>query len=229
MSTVGSLGWRKCWISLTLGFYSDHLSILSSKFLLIYLKLTSKGLKMIIFFQIVILAMTTNERMNLARYSHFHTSRRGFYDSPFNRGYWQNLVDFAEFRCLGFLRPIKDDWYNSYDTDDFVGRVKSTRPFQQKSQSCCHKDEDREPLLTVWSTGKILLYSNFRKGLKLRFLRNASTASSLIKLGSDSIVLDFFVSSDQIFQLILSPQYFSHFLWRKMSQQLKKIFHCIFL
>ena len=107
------------------------------------------SLNVLILSQIVILAMTTNERMNLARYVHFHTSRRGFYDSPFNRGYWQNLVDFAEFRCLGFLRPIKDDWYNTYDTEDFVGKVKNAGLYHKEAKSCCRQPEDREPLLTV--------------------------------------------------------------------------------
>ena len=81
--------------------------------------------------------MTTNERMNLARYAHFHTNKRGSYNSPFDRGIWQNMVDFVGFRCFGSLRPIKDDWYNRYDTEDLITRGPSNH------------SEDREPLLRV--------------------------------------------------------------------------------
>jgi hypothetical protein len=65
--------------------------------------------------------MTTNERMNMSRYTHFHTNRRGIYNSPFDRGVWQNFVDFADWRFFGFLRPIKDDWMNRFDIHDRPG------------------------------------------------------------------------------------------------------------
>ena len=84
-------------------------------------------------FQITCLAMTTNERMNLSRYSHFHTGKRGKFSSPFDRGAWQNLVDFAQFRCFGYLRPIKDDWLNRFDLD----------------QEDVDRNDDREPLLKI--------------------------------------------------------------------------------
>ena len=196
--------------------------------------------------------MTTNERMNLARYVHFHTSRRGFYDSPFNRGYWQNLVDFAEFRCLGFLRPIKDDWYNTYDTEDFVGKVKNTGLYHKEVKSCCRQPEDREPLLTVWSsTGNNSFSNTFRKGFKLRFLRNAWTASSLMTMTRVWFnctwlllqVIKFFQiilsrksscvnrKSNIIIGKIKASQYFSHLLWRNITTTSDNFFnfHCIFL
>ena len=45
-------------------------------------------------YQILILAMTTNERANLRRYKHFHTAKPGKYASPFNRGIIGNFVTF---------------------------------------------------------------------------------------------------------------------------------------
>ena len=45
-------------------------------------------------YQISHLAMTTNERMNVRRYKHFHTSRPGVYSSPFSDGHVRNLVRF---------------------------------------------------------------------------------------------------------------------------------------
>ena len=78
-----------------------------------------------------------HETRNCARYTHFHTGQRGNYNSPFDRGLKQNFIDFFEYRCLGFLRPIKDDWYNRYDTTEDL----------QKRQN--NKSEDREPLLQV--------------------------------------------------------------------------------
>ena len=45
-------------------------------------------------YQVIFLAMTTNERMNVRRYKHFHTSRPGVYSSPFSDGHVRNLVRF---------------------------------------------------------------------------------------------------------------------------------------
>ena len=44
-------------------------------------------------YQIVILAMTTNERMNVERYQHFHTED-GKIKSPFNKGPLLNALNF---------------------------------------------------------------------------------------------------------------------------------------
>ena len=88
-------------------------------------------------FQIVCLAMTTNERMNLSRYTHFHSNeKKGKFSSPFDRGMWQNLVDFAQIRCFGYLRPLHNNWTNRFE----VGPGNSSH----------HEGEDdREPLLNV--------------------------------------------------------------------------------
>ena len=73
--------------------------------------------------------MTTNERMNAARYRHFQTGTiqvldnrntrqvsggRGVHNSPFDRGWWQNIVDFLGWRLGGVLRPAKIDWTKQF-------------------------------------------------------------------------------------------------------------------
>jgi len=71
--------------------------------------------------QIAILGMTTNERMNSGRYSHFRGHGHGHsHASPFSRGCWQNSVDFLGWSCRGFLKPNRDDWFHRYDVDDDV-------------------------------------------------------------------------------------------------------------
>lgn len=60
-------------------------------------------------YQISVLGMTTNERMNAGRYGHFSSGK-----SPFSRGPWQNCVDFFGIRCLGFIRSDTTDWLTQY-------------------------------------------------------------------------------------------------------------------
>ncbi|XP_067012868.2 palmitoyltransferase Hip14 [Anabrus simplex] len=77
-------------------------------------------------YQIMCLGMTTNERMNSGRYKHFHTTgRMGVTElrSPFHRGFCQNLVDFAQFRCFGLLKPDDTDWMTRYDIKQPVEQV----------------------------------------------------------------------------------------------------------
>jgi palmitoyltransferase len=71
-------------------------------------------------YQIVVLAMTTNERMNMGRYSHFHSkSARGTtFKSPFDRGCKRNAIDFVKWRIPGCCRPTQDDWYQTYSLDE---------------------------------------------------------------------------------------------------------------
>ncbi|CAN7998292.1 unnamed protein product [Ixodes hexagonus] len=66
-------------------------------------------------YQMVWLAMTTNERMNCNRYSHFKRSNSGRIVSPFDMGPIRNLADFCEWRCLG-ARPR--DWKNAHEADE---------------------------------------------------------------------------------------------------------------
>ena len=73
----------------------------------------------IILFQIVFLAMTTNERMNAGRYKHFQQGDRpGEIRSPFDRGVWRNSRDFLGWRCKGLCRPAKEDWLRKFATAD---------------------------------------------------------------------------------------------------------------
>ena len=71
-------------------------------------------------YQIAILGMTTNERMNAGRYSHFRHHGHGGHShaSPFSRGCWQNSVDFLGWTCRGFLKPNREDWFHKYDIDE---------------------------------------------------------------------------------------------------------------
>lgn len=79
-------------------------------------------------YQIAMLGMTTNERMNSGRYSHFRQQGHGHsHASPFSRGCWQNSVDFLGWSCRGFLKPNRDDWFHKYDVDDDVVHGDSER------------------------------------------------------------------------------------------------------
>ena len=67
-------------------------------------------------YQIVCLAMTTNERMNLGRYTHFRRrEKHNFWiESPFGNGYWRNAIDFLGWRCYGLCKPRKTDWSRAF-------------------------------------------------------------------------------------------------------------------
>ena len=82
-------------------------------------------------YQIMWLAMTTNERLNSHRYKYFHEHYEHDHreirtdeeddrckhnpKSPFNRGAFYNLIDVLNFNCFGLLRPNKVDWTAIYD------------------------------------------------------------------------------------------------------------------
>jgi len=55
-------------------------------------------------YQVGFLAMTTNERMNAARYPRFHTGIPGKYHSPYNQGCQRNLLTFWGFSLKGSTR-----------------------------------------------------------------------------------------------------------------------------
>lgn len=69
-------------------------------------------------YQVVCLAMTTNERMNAGRYKHFHKNRHGHVESPFNRGILQNIADITGWNLGGIVKPSKTDWTKQYETED---------------------------------------------------------------------------------------------------------------
>ncbi|RXN37195.1 palmitoyltransferase ZDHHC17 [Labeo rohita] len=64
-------------------------------------------------YQIAVLGITTNERMNARRYKHFKVTATSI-ESPFNHGCMRNLIDFFELRCCGLLRPVVVDWTSQY-------------------------------------------------------------------------------------------------------------------
>lgn len=70
-------------------------------------------------YQIVILGMTTNERMNKDRYRHFQKTNG---KSPFTQGWIKNCVDFFECSCCGVFKPNTIDWMNTYDFDKPIER-----------------------------------------------------------------------------------------------------------
>ncbi|XP_003745812.1 palmitoyltransferase ZDHHC17 [Galendromus occidentalis] len=64
-------------------------------------------------YQIVLLGMTTNERMNCGRYKHFSRDQSGNVVSPFaKKGAWNNFVDFFE------LGRRTTDWTRIHALDD---------------------------------------------------------------------------------------------------------------
>lgn len=58
--------------------------------------------------------MTTNERMNRGRYSHFIANGG---KSPFSKGPFKNIVEFFECRCCGLVKSETKDWLTSFDLD----------------------------------------------------------------------------------------------------------------
>ncbi|XP_014256547.1 palmitoyltransferase Hip14 isoform X2 [Cimex lectularius] len=75
-------------------------------------------------YQISILGMTTNERMNAGRYGHFISAGR----SPFDRGRCQNIVDFFQISCAGLCRPDTTDWLVTYHVPMATTNLPEHRP-----------------------------------------------------------------------------------------------------
>ncbi|XP_042222045.1 palmitoyltransferase ZDHHC17-like [Homarus americanus] len=65
-------------------------------------------------YQVLILGMTTNERMNCYRYKHFQVGKKGEVRSPFHHGVWQNLQDLLNWQCFGIFKPDRTDWLHIY-------------------------------------------------------------------------------------------------------------------
>ncbi|XP_055899718.1 palmitoyltransferase ZDHHC17-like isoform X1 [Biomphalaria glabrata] len=82
-------------------------------------------------YQIMWLAMTTNERMNQMRYWGMHKAAEATDESsgqdhghshgntqkivsPFHRGVCKNLVDLMNWKCCGLLRPLQVDWTTKF-------------------------------------------------------------------------------------------------------------------
>lgn len=70
-------------------------------------------------YQIVFMAMTTNERINRSRYKHF-IERDG--KSPFNLGILGNVAEFLQCDCFGLLKYKKKNWmvHSSLETENLI-------------------------------------------------------------------------------------------------------------
>lgn len=65
----------------------------------------------------MVLGMTTNERMNSGRYSHF---KKG---NPFHRGALQNAADFCDCNFCGLKAKPSTDWFHSFDVNQSVEKL----------------------------------------------------------------------------------------------------------
>ncbi|XP_035730374.1 palmitoyltransferase Hip14-like isoform X1 [Vespa mandarinia] len=68
-------------------------------------------------YQIMVLGMTTNERMNAGRYTHF---KQG---NPFHRGALQNAADFCNFNFCGVKAKPSSDWLHSFDLKQSIEKL----------------------------------------------------------------------------------------------------------
>lgn len=88
--------------------------------------------------QVVWMGMTTNERMNCRRYTHFNKDPEGHVSSPFqsvylyfcecditvfpmisSRGLFQNFLDFFDIKITRKIRAQHLDWRQIYDLEHF--------------------------------------------------------------------------------------------------------------
>lgn len=70
-------------------------------------------------YQIVFMAMTTNERINRGRYKHF-IEKGG--KSPFDLGIIGNIAEFLQCNCFGLMRYKRKNWmvHTSVETEDLL-------------------------------------------------------------------------------------------------------------
>lgn len=81
-------------------------------------------------FQISCLGMTTNERINVGRYKHFHpVNDINSTKSPFNHGPCQNIIDFFGIRCFGLFNPDYTNWMTQYQ---FMHKIEGAPLLQEK-------------------------------------------------------------------------------------------------
>jgi palmitoyltransferase len=88
-----------------------------------------------LYLQVVILGMTTNERLNASRYKHFHRTpkksswlKKTKYASPFDRGILHNAAEFFHIRIGGgssssgspYQRPRDVDWKAEFNMDRWL-------------------------------------------------------------------------------------------------------------
>ena len=91
-------------------------------------------------YQILWLAMTTNERVNSYRYKHFQHGPKGDIKSPFSRGVFNNLLDLTRLRASG-----QRDWRKIYDMDDY----RRGRTSDEASVPLLGEDEQMEEVYSM--------------------------------------------------------------------------------
>lgn len=69
-------------------------------------------------YQAVFIGLTTNERMNLNRYTHF-SDKEGNYHNPFHFGIIQNFADLLDTNFC-FLKPSLVNWKKEHDIQDLI-------------------------------------------------------------------------------------------------------------
>lgn len=105
------VGWNSPCVSILSGLLHCQLFIFPAGFLILKISLQfSLYTKCILlYFQIMVLGMTTNERMNAGRYKHFE------HGNPFHRGALQNIADFCNVSFCGIKAKPSSDWLHSFD------------------------------------------------------------------------------------------------------------------
>ncbi|CAG0890076.1 unnamed protein product [Cyprideis torosa] len=100
-------------------------------------------------YQVLWLAVTTNERINYGRYPHFSKAADGKLRSPFQRGLFQNTIDFFEISCFGLCQPEHRDWKKTFTMDGADMPSSSTRASARKHKRKRPETESGAvPLLT---------------------------------------------------------------------------------
>jgi len=74
-------------------------------------------------YQVLWLAMTTNERMNCRRYQHFKRNLDGQITSPFYQGVTQNFLDFFEISLSRKWSKSPIDWMRVYSVEDMESQL----------------------------------------------------------------------------------------------------------
>lgn len=78
-------------------------------------------------YQVLNLGMTTNERLNAGRYKHFHRLpkksswfKKSKFNSPFDKGFFQNMTDFFYVRFCGLTQVSDVNWKQEFDMDKWL-------------------------------------------------------------------------------------------------------------
>uniref|UniRef100_A0A7N4NMC3 Palmitoyltransferase n=1 Tax=Sarcophilus harrisii TaxID=9305 RepID=A0A7N4NMC3_SARHA len=66
------------------------------------------------FYQIVVLGLTSHERITLVKQSKHMKQNFSLRKTPYNHGFTQNLADFFQCGCFGLFKPSAVDWTSQY-------------------------------------------------------------------------------------------------------------------